>query len=322
MKKHHLLILLSLISLNCASWFMSSNSDIQKVNIITSDIDLFWTAFDEFERTGNASVFKTEYFDKGSKGLHDFVDLRINSADELAKKITATKKYYLSIRQSSLNIKNKIPSLNSDFENLRKLYPKAVFPDVYFVMGKLSTGGTTSTNGLLIGAEMYSKTDGSPENELNNWEKRVLKNESGISAVVSHELIHYQQKDVGIWNYIFSSSTLLDRCLHEGIADFVGEKISAGNINSESVYTWAQPREKELWLEFKQEKDGKDYSKWLYNGTLKDRPADVGYFMGYKIAEAYYENASDKKQAIADMLESTDSNDFLEKSGYAKKFEN
>lgn len=321
MKKLILILSVSIFSFSCSSWFMTNNSDIKQIQIITSDIDLFWKAFDEFERTGNAAVFQTEYFDKGSKGLRDFVDKRIHSAEELAKKITTTKKYYLSIRESSMNIKNKIPQLTKDFENLRKIYPKAVFSDVYFVIGRMTTGGTTSTNGLLIGAEMYSKTTESPEMELNKWEKNVLKNESGIPAIVSHELIHYQQKDDGVWSYFFSSVTLLDQCLHEGIADFVGEKISGANINAESVYAWAQPREKELWLEFVREKDGKDFSKWLYNGTLKDRPADVGYFVGYKIAEAYYENSTDKKQAIAEMLESINSNDFLEKSGYAKEFE-
>ena len=51
-----------------------------------------------------------------------------------------------------------------------------------------------------------------------------------------------------------------------------------------------------------------------------DRPADLGYYIGYKIAEAYYKNAADKKQAVKDILEIKDFNEFLKASKYEEKF--
>ena len=37
---------------------------------------------------------------------------------------------------------------------------------------------------------------------------------------------------------------------------------------------------------------GSDVSDWLYGGTPRgDRPADLGYFVGFRIAQAYYERA-------------------------------
>jgi len=64
-----------------------------------------------------------------------------------------------------------------------------------------------------------------------------------------------------------------------------------------------------------------DNSLWLYNGnSIKDRPADLGYYMGYKIAEAYYKNAADKKQAVRDILEIKDFAAFLKASRYEEKF--
>jgi hypothetical protein len=42
--------------------------------------------------------------------------------------------------------------------------------------------------------------------------------------------------------------------------------------------------------------------------------------MGYKIAEAYYKNASDKNQAVRDILEIKDFNAFLAASKYETKF--
>jgi uncharacterized protein YjaZ len=62
-------------------------------------------------------------------------------------------------------------------------------------------------------------------------------------------------------------------------------------------------------------------SRWLYQGDQsKDRPADLGYYMGYKIAEAYYKRAADKKQAVKDILQIKDFHQFLAASGYAEKF--
>ena len=58
----------------------------------------------------------------------------------------------------------------------------------------------------------------------------------------------------------------------------------------------------------------------LSGEAAKERPADLGYYIGYKICEAYYQNAKDKKQAIKDILGIKDFNQFLKDSGYQGKF--
>jgi hypothetical protein len=42
--------------------------------------------------------------------------------------------------------------------------------------------------------------------------------------------------------------------------------------------------------------------------------------MGYKICEAYYRNASDKKRAVRDIVRISDFKAFLAQSRYAEKF--
>jgi hypothetical protein len=42
--------------------------------------------------------------------------------------------------------------------------------------------------------------------------------------------------------------------------------------------------------------------------------------MGFKISEAYYNNAADKKQAVRDLLIVKDCKAFLNASRYAEKF--
>lgn len=290
------------------------SSDPDSAQIVTDDIGRFWSAFDQASPEFDSKIFAETYIDPGSVGLVDFVQARIESADKLADTIRRHSKYYASIRQSSQRVPEMQPAIRAAFYALKYLYTDAVFPDVYFLIGRMNSGGTTSTNGLLIGVEMYGKTPNMPLDELSDWHKQVLKPIEFVPHIVAHELIHYQQ------TYPDTSATLLSACIKEGVADFIAELISGRHIN-EHVHRYANPREEALWNEFKEKMQGSDYSGWLYGGDeASGRPADLGYWMGYKIAEAYYKQRHNGRQAVKDMLEIEDFRAFLEKSGYAEKF--
>ena len=55
-------------------------------------------------------------------------------------------------------------------------------------------------------------------------------------------------------------------------------------------------------------------------GVAKDRPADLGYFVGFRICQSYYENATDKNMAVIEIIRITNCKDFLEKSNYERRF--
>jgi uncharacterized protein YjaZ len=40
----------------------------------------------------------------------------------------------------------------------------------------------------------------------------------------------------------------------------------------------------------------------MYGRPSDGRPADLGYFIGYRIAQAYYEKSTHKEKAIADII--------------------
>ena len=69
------------------------------------------------------------------------------------------------------------------------------------------------------------------------------------------------------------------------------------------------------------EKDalGTNYSRWMYAGVgTPDKPADLGYWVGYRIVKTYYEHATDKKAAIAALLhiDNASAPRFLKDSGW------
>jgi len=298
---------------------LTLNRNPEKTEIVTSDIALFWRAYDMAKPENNLIIYRDEYFKKGSAGLQEFLRSKIGNSCNLVTAIDAAPKYYAALRTQSAKVENYKPQMLASFKKLKEIYPDAAFPNVYFVVGRMNTGGTATLKGLLIGFEMYGKTDDASLAELSGWKKSVVGKVERIPFIVAHELIHYQQKNAHLTALFGGEVSLLGKSLSEGSADFIGELIAGDNENPH-LHEYGNPREKQLWLEFKEEMNGNDASKWLYQGDkAKDKPADLGYYIGYKIVESYYNKAKDKKQAVKDILEIKDFDAFLKASGYDEK---
>jgi len=267
--------------------------DPLKAKFITSDIPDFWKAFDQVDTKKNPF---DEYLNNGSNGLKDFIPYRIESPKNLLKIVKNRKSDYLKIRESSYKVELQIKPITSYYQELKNLYDEAIFPPTYFVIGAFNSGGTSSDNGLIIGVEM--------QNNIEN-----------IPYIVSHELIHFNQ------NYPNTKNTLLQQSIMEGSADFIGELISGKHIN-ESAFKYGNENEKMLCSEFVEIMDGSNYHGWLYGtkGRAKGRPSDLGYWMGYKICEAYYKKSPNKEEAIHEILNIQSFHDFLKKSGCLNQY--
>lgn len=294
------------------------NQSPELVKFVTSDIEKFWRAYDlaagETDKAKRIAIFQNEYLDKGSAGLKDFLSLRIQSAENLVNTIDRRPKYYASIRPQTLQVQRMEKQMRASFRKFKSIYPKAVFPDVYFLIGVMNSGGTTGPSGLLIGTEMHAKTASTPMDELSAWLKVVLSTVDHVPAIVAHESCHYNQR----YNSAPDQRHLLAKSLQEGACDTIGELISGRNIN-EHLKVYGRSHVAELWREFEADMYKPDTSNWIYNAaTAKDRPADLGYYMGYLITQAYYKKAKDKKQAVYDILNIEDARTFYEASGVSK----
>lgn len=174
-------------------------------------------------------------------------------------------------------------------------------------------GGTLSEQGLYIGTEFFTIDETTPLGELSGWERSVVKPADGLPCTMLHELMHYQQDTA-------PDSSLLAQSVVEGSADFLAHVV-AGCSPDDPYTAYGEAHEAALWAEFRSEMRGDDISNWLYQGDAAgDRPADLGYYVGYRIAEAYYKRAEDKAQALHDILHVQDFDAFLGASGYAERF--
>lgn len=312
MKKKFLSIVILLISAKALSAQKQSP-------IYTADIDHFWTAYDAIQKTNDLSqkiaIINSQYIDKGSKGLKAFMAARQYNDTLWVQLIDKLPKFWNSIRANTLSIKHKTDEFEKAIKKLKQIYPDLKPAEMYFTIGGLRSGGTVKDNMVLVGSEIATGNATTDVSEFtNSWLKNVFKEQSldNIVSLNIHEYIHTQQKP--------ASSNLLSQSIREGSCDFIAELsiqkplqtkyLSYGKANALNI--------KEL---FKKEMFFNDYTNWLYNGSQRTEDADLGYYVGYEICKAYYQQAKNKKQAIKDIIELDFGNDqavesFLEASGF------
>ncbi len=295
-----------------------------KKNVLTIDIDHFWEAFDNLKNcktfADSVNSFQKLYLDRATDGLIDFIRVREFQAEKYVKLVAKYPKFYKSLRKNTFEVKKSEQTIEAVFSKFKEIYPNFKPFKVCFAMGIMNTGGTISNNFVLIGTEITTSTKQMDLSEFENNEYRKTFEGSEdlqpkIKSLVAHECVHTQQAKTIDPNAI--KCELLYRTLREGSADFIAELVS-GNLKT-NVY--GDKNEKQIWTDFKNELCNENSNNWLYNSsTVKDKPADLGYFVGYKIAKEFYKNASDKKQAVNNIIDMTNPMRFLELSKYDQKW--
>jgi hypothetical protein len=285
-----------------------------KKNVQTIDIDHFWQAFDNLKNCktflDSVASFQKLYLDRATNGLLDFIQMREFTAEKFVNAVSKNSGFYQSIRPNTFQAKKAEPIIEEVFTRFKELYSNFRPFKVCFAIGIKNTGGTVSNQFVLIGTELTTSLSGNST----PTDDEIIQN---IKSIVAHECVHTQQK-------LHPDSTaikceLLYKALREGAGDFIGELVSQNPKKNE----YGDKNENRLWNEFKNELCNQYIGNWLYNGsTVKNKPRDLGYYIGYKIIESYYKNTRDKKQAIVDIIEMDDAIRFLELSRYDQKQKN
>jgi len=305
-------------------------------------------------------IFETVYLQPGSPGLRDWMRVRLMNRDTVrarlaragwpkerldsldsVKKVTAPfyersaaeellralgqyPRYYAAVRPTTLSVDTNsriTQGIRRGLQKLAALYPEARFPTIYFLIGTLSTGGTTAQSGMLMGTEQSASDPTTPLDELPDWAQKNLPTHTFASLVglVVHEAVHTQQKPAPPGQ----PDNLLRHAMGEGIADFLAELAVGPWIANAPRQIYGRAHEHDVWVDFQNEMQGGDSTirMWMYNGMVppdKNHGAiDIGYWVGYRIAGAYYARAKDKRAAVRELLELRDPVAVLRESGYA-----
>ena len=292
MKKYLSSTIFIIICVQVACGQANFSENPYEVKVITKDVYNFWKAFDSINENSLNPFDK--YIENGSLGLKGFMTNRIINADSLLNTVRKRSLDYEKSRNVLDGIEMVKKKMVANFSAMKYWYPKAKFPPIYFVMGRFNTAGTVSEDGIIIGTEMLNELD-------------------GITGLVSHELIHYQQEIGGV-------PSLLKQSILEGSADFIGELISGEHINAQS-FQYGEKHQDRLCREFVLMMNDDNYTDWVYSTSGKDdRPNDLGYWIGYRIVESYFNKQENKLKAINDILNIKDPTGFLTESRFLDEY--
>lgn len=295
--------------------------------IDTSDVQLFWTAYDKVKSTNDTleqvKLINELYIEKGSEGLEAIMEARRYTAQSYVTAINHYPQYWESVRPNTLTAAGYAEAINQGIEELRKLYPPLKPAKIYFTIGALRTGGTTLADKVLIGTEIAladsSVVTSELETDLPHLPNYFRTNKPEKSIVFNnvHEYVHTQQKTT-------IANSLLSRTLIEGSAEFVAEK-ALNTISPTASVVFGKNNDQKIKEVFVKEMFTQFEIMWFWsNANNQFGVGDLGYYVGYAICKSFYENATDKPLAIQSMIELDYQNeeavyDFINASHYFDK---
>jgi hypothetical protein len=164
--------------------FRKAHTDPMNARLETSDIARFWRAYDKLASAADpATLLETEYLDIGSAGLQEFIPGRITSGQKLHQVIQKHPKYFAAIRKATQTLAALEPDVRQELRNLQKLYADATFPDIYYVIGAMSSGGTSTPSGLVMGVELFGRGPGVPMDEMGDWHRAVIQDTAALANI-------------------------------------------------------------------------------------------------------------------------------------------
>jgi len=164
----------------------------------------------------------------------------------------------------------------------------------------MRTNGTTRDSSVLIGSELAMADDQTDISEFSGRSREWLETYFGANPIDGlvllnvHEYVHTQQNPI--------AQNLLYQVVYEGIAEFASVK--AMNVPSDAPaieFGKNNPGVREL---FEREMFHEKTYEWMWSSAPNDFGVrDLGYYIGYAIAEIFYENSEDKLAAIETLIE-------------------
>jgi hypothetical protein len=269
--------------------------------IHTDDVDLFYKVYDAADGHPTAEQLQRDYLDAGSEGLHNLAKLRNVSGVRIADTLSKHPELYVKARGCTAALPRVRERVEVALRNLVRLYPQARTPPVTIAVGRGKPVGVGSpVTGLQIGLEALCSAE---------WMNPNV--EDRFVHVIAHEYAHVQQVRELVDD---EHPTVLERSLIEGAAEFVAA-LTSGKTGYAHFDALTKGREREIETAFVADVDQTELSRWVDNSTM-EKGNDLGYWVGYRICKAYYQRATDKRQALREILELSDPHAFLAKSGW------
>ncbi|WP_244243968.1 gliding motility protein GldB-related protein [Marilutibacter alkalisoli] len=269
--------------------------------VVIEDVERFYRIYDAAGGMPTAEQLQREYLDQGSEGLHHFARLRRVSGEAIATTLDTRPELYEEARNCMRVMPQVKQRLDQALRKLATLYPETNLPPVTIVVGRGKPVGIGyPDSGLQIGLEALCAVE---------WMNPDM--EDRFVHVIAHEYAHVQLAPEAAK---LEQPTVLERSLMEGAAEFAAE-LTSGSTAYAHFEALTRGREEEIETAFQADMGKTELSDWLDNSSVES-PGDLGYWVGYRIVKAYYQNADDKRQALREILRMEDPKSVLAESGW------
>ena len=298
--RSHLVAIMACLTVSCATPGGGAESSAA-IEIRTEDVTRFYEIYDRTNGRPTAAQLQSSYVEPGSEGLHHLMRARNVDAERIANALADQPELYVNARSCLDALPRIRERLRHSFDELLSRYPEASRPPITIL---ISRGKPVAIAGPGTGVQVAL------EALCSDTAARYLGAdiEDRFVYLIAHEYIHVQQAPEQL------NPTVLERALQEGVADFLGELISGG-ISNVAVHQSARSHELDIEERFAADLDRTDLSAWFDN-TTPEEVGQLGYWVGYRIAKAYFTDAADPQAAIREMIRMTDAHDFLARSGW------
>ena len=244
------------------------------------------------------------YLEPGTQALREFAAERIGGAETLALALTRHRSDYEQALELCLPaaeaLAARLPRLQ---RRVAERLGRVGAPAVSILFGAGRSGGTVTEAGVSVALEVLCWF------ALDAQDAEAL-----LEEFVVHETVHWHQLRL---QQTTAQDSLLRQALIEGVADFLtGEMLGRVGRAESARHQYGLQHEKRLWQAFQNDMDGTSLRHWMYGPGAVGEPADLGYWIGKRIAQAYWQSMGREPAALEALLRLESPRQLLEQSGY------
>ncbi len=277
------------------------------VLIATGDVSRFYKIFNATNGRPTATLLAKQYISPGSDGLHRLLRERPSvTAGSIAAHILKRQEQYVHAQSCTAVLPTVKRRIGIAMDRFKFLYPEAQFPPITIVVSHGKPAAIADSSGVIASIETLCSV---------GWMDPNIENR--FVHVLAHEYTHVQQAIAQPVFYNNPKPTLLQASLIEGAAEFTAQLISGapGEVWSPQMRSHTAGRWKTIESQFASQEHQTDLSQWIDNSTMSTQ-GDLGYWVGYRIVEPYYDRAANKKTALREIIQMNHPQAFLKKSDW------
>ena len=278
----------------------------ENAELIYSDVVNFIEAYQYLNKDADTiAVLNKYYFDRSSAGLKEYIIKHSLTPELLKAAIAKDPDRYAKIPGFLAVAEAFKPEYSMLMKQFGEVLPSAMYPPTYLLVGANRGIAQASKYGQLVTIT------------------RVVDSNEKLKKLIVHELAHFQQAiTMGIQEYgalYGKADNMLGLCLREGGAEFITYLV-LNQITQTKGLEYFRQHELDLKSRFKSDLATQNPGYWLWD-SIEDpeTPNLLGYVIGFKICEAYYQNSTEKNNALKDILAITQPEGFVEKSQFFKE---